>query len=267
MNIKNEEIPRKVLPLIFVIDTSGSMYGTRIGAVNSAMEEIKSVVGEISRNNSDAETRIGVLQFSTTAKWVTNGILKMDDFYWNQLDAAGTTMYAEMLDELHDKLSRSAYMKNEVGFCVPALIFITDGAPTDDNGVWENKLEWVKKNNKWFEHAIKVAIAIDQETDIACLEKLVGSRESVIYIDKKGDLAKLITTVSATLSKIGSESRTPNQIDPGKKAVEEAVKEGAGKKIGKDGKPVDPPPAGPTGGSDGPDGPDGPGGWGDPKGW
>ena len=31
--------PRKVMTLFYVVDTSGSMYGSKIGSVNSAMEE------------------------------------------------------------------------------------------------------------------------------------------------------------------------------------------------------------------------------------
>ncbi|MBR7160802.1 MAG: VWA domain-containing protein, partial [Clostridia bacterium] len=146
-----EEVARRVLPLIYVIDTSGSMYGERIAKVNQAMLEMPRVMKDVSDSNPDAETKIGVLQFSTGAKWVTPGLVSMDDFYWNKMEAGGTTMFAEMLNELHAKLSRSEYMKSDTGCALPVLIFMSDGEPTDANGVWEKKLDWVTQNNKWFQ--------------------------------------------------------------------------------------------------------------------
>ena len=38
------EVARKVLPVIYVLDTSGSMMGERITAVNEAMRETMEVV-------------------------------------------------------------------------------------------------------------------------------------------------------------------------------------------------------------------------------
>ena len=50
--------PRKVMTLFYVVDTSGSMYGSKIGSVNSAMEEaITSDLPEISAANDDAEIK------------------------------------------------------------------------------------------------------------------------------------------------------------------------------------------------------------------
>ena len=48
--------PRKVMTLFYVVDTSGSMCGSKIGRVNCAMDEaITSDLPEISAANDDAE--------------------------------------------------------------------------------------------------------------------------------------------------------------------------------------------------------------------
>ena len=50
--------PRRVMTLFYVVDTSGSMSGDKIGSVNSAMEEaITSDLPEISAANDDAEIK------------------------------------------------------------------------------------------------------------------------------------------------------------------------------------------------------------------
>ena len=222
---ETEVVARRVLPIIFVIDTSGSMYGERIAKVNQAMLEMPRVLKDVSDNNPDAESQIGVLQFSTGSKWITPGLVSLEDYFWNKLDAGGTTMFAEMLGELHTKLSRSEYLNNPIGYCKPVLIFMSDGEPTDVDGVWEQKLEWVKQNNKWFQHAIKIAIAIDDESDKDALAKLVGNSESVIQVNDVNTLKTLIQALAITSSMIGSKSRTSKDANPTQDIIKEAVKQ------------------------------------------
>ena len=62
---------RKVMTLFYVIDTSGSMQGSKIGQVESALEEVMQTLQEISDESDDAEIKIAVLEFSTGASWVT----------------------------------------------------------------------------------------------------------------------------------------------------------------------------------------------------
>jgi len=47
-------IPRRTMVLFFVIDTSGSMSGKKIGTVNAAIEEVIPAIKEISDANADA---------------------------------------------------------------------------------------------------------------------------------------------------------------------------------------------------------------------
>lgn len=64
--------PRKVMTLFYVVDTSGSMCGSKIGSVNSAMEEaITSDLPEISAANDDAEIKVAIMQFSSGCSWIT----------------------------------------------------------------------------------------------------------------------------------------------------------------------------------------------------
>ena len=60
--------PRKLLPIIYVIDSSGSMAGGRISSLNEAMHETVDVLSEVSESNPSAELKIGVLKFATDAE-------------------------------------------------------------------------------------------------------------------------------------------------------------------------------------------------------
>lgn len=205
-NIKETaEVARKVLPIIYVLDTSGSMTGDRIASVNEAMSETMEVLKDVSEKNPDAEIKVGVLSFSSGAEWVTNGLVFMDDFFWNDLKAGGVTDFGSALNELNNKLSRSEFLVSETGFCVPVIMFMSDGQPTDN---YEKALSNILANNKWFKYATKIGLAVGEDADKDVLAKIVGNSEAVISINDLETLKKLIKVASVTASMINSKSRT-----------------------------------------------------------
>jgi uncharacterized protein YegL len=208
-----KKIARKILPIIYVVDTSGSMTGTRISTVNQAMNETIDVLKAVSAKNPTAELKIGVLQFASGASWVTSEdeLVFMDDFFWSDLSAGGVTDLGAALDELFKKLSRSAFLNGEVGYKVPVLIFMSDGGPTDD---YKSALRKISNNNDWFKVSTKICLAIDDESDVEVLQEIAGGGdknkgiESVIQVSDMETLKKLIKVVSVTASMIGAKSRT-----------------------------------------------------------
>lgn len=199
------EVARKVLPIIYVLDTSGSMSGDRIASVNEAMNETMEVLKDVSAKNPDAEIKVGVLKFSSGAEWVTNGLVFMEDFYWNDLKAGGVTDFGSALNELHSKLSRSEFLVSDTGFCVPVLMFMSDGQPTDN---YEKALDNINANNKWFKHATKIGIAVGEDADRDVLGKIAGNPEAVVGVNDIETLKMLIKVASVTASMINSKSRT-----------------------------------------------------------
>lgn len=188
-----KEISRKLLPIIYVLDTSGSMEGSRIAAINAAMNETMEVLKDVSQKNPRAQLKIGVLQFSSGPQWVTNELEFMEDFYWNDLKAGGMTDFGSALNELNNKLSRQQFLISEVGFLAPVIIFMSDGKLTDD---YESALNKIKSNNEWFKQATKIAIAVGDDANVQVLQKIAGNKEAVIKVDDLETLKKLIRVVS-----------------------------------------------------------------------
>lgn len=200
-----EKGARKVLPIIYVLDISGSMSGNPIGALNQAMSETMPVLREIEATNTGAQIKIGALTFATDVHWVSNGLEEIDDFFWNDVTAGGLTALGAALNELNDKMSRNAMFQSDTGFKLPVLIFLSDGAPTDG---WETALATINQENKWFANSTKIAIALGQSADKDVLTKVVDNNpEAVISVDDLETLKKLIPVLSATASKIGSVSK------------------------------------------------------------
>lgn len=176
-----QKFPRRVLPIIFVIETSAPMCGAKLAKVDQIMQKMIGILKDVSEDdqNIDAELKIGVLQFSAYAKWITPGLVSVEDFHWNHPQADGMPLFVGMLDELHAKLSRNGYLNSETGFYVPLIVFLTTGEASDC-GDWEEKLEWVRANNGWFRHSLRFAIVLDDEANREVLAKLSCSEETVI---------------------------------------------------------------------------------------
>lgn len=197
--------PRKVMTLFYLVDTSGSMAGTKIGTVNSAMEECIPLLREVAQANDDAEIKVAILQFSSGCSWVTptSGPVGLDDIIWNDLKPGGMTEFGEALKELDKKLSRNEYLQSQTGAYAPVILLLSDGGPTD---AWEAGLNQIKQNN-WFKHAIKIAFDIERGSDRAVLASFTGNPEAIIDAKDTSTLKKMIHKVSVRASEFQSHSK------------------------------------------------------------
>ena len=199
------EVPRRTMTLFFLVDTSGSMDGRKIGAVNESIQEVLPMIRDISANNPDAEINVAALQFSTGTSWVYDEPKAADDFIWQDASADGLTCLGEACEELCGKLSKNGFMKSASGSYAPAIILLSDGEPTDDFDSGLSKLE----ENKWFKHAIKIAIAIGDDAD---KEKLAQNIDA---------LKKMIRIVVVTSSQVGSQSSAAGESTKQQQVIEQ----------------------------------------------
>ena len=75
-----EGITRRKMVLFFIVDTSGSMYGTKIQAVNQAISEVLPELQKLSDSNADAVIQVAVLGFDNSAYWLTTEPQDVDKF-------------------------------------------------------------------------------------------------------------------------------------------------------------------------------------------
>lgn len=198
-----EVLPRRVMPLIFMVDTSGSMLGAKIGSLNAAVREALNEVSEISKNNADAQIKVAALEFSSGASWMYDKLIEAESFQWQDLQAAGLTSFGAACEELNQKLSQShGWMTEPTGTRLPAIILLSDGGPTDE---WKHALDKLK-GNPWFKNGCKIAIAIGDDADKDVLTEFTGNVEAVLEARNVDQLKMLIKTVSATVSKVNSQS-------------------------------------------------------------
>lgn len=217
MDTSRVAIARKTMTLFFLVDTSGSMYGEKIGSLNEAVRETIPDLNDLSVSNPDAAIKIAALQFDSEVKWLYPQPIEAEKFQWNNLQADGLTSLGAALDELNGKLSKSQFMKEAAGSYAPVIILLSDGGPTDD---FDAALERIKKNN-WFKHAIKVAIAIGNDADKNVLAQFAGTSEAVFEVHNKAALRAIIKFVSVTSSQVNSKSSGVEDASKQQKVIEQ----------------------------------------------
>lgn len=204
---------KKELHIFYVLDTSGSMSGAPIGALNDAM---RSTVDELRKKDGEkADLRIAVMEYNSNTRWITqgnNGVENLQDFFWTDLQAGGLTYLGAALKELNTSLSRNEKMKSDTGNKIPVIIFMSDGYPNDD---WQEGFRIVSEN-KWYKAAIKIAFALGDDADVDVLAKIIGvnkdgtikpNYEAVIKTNDLQVFANMIQAVSVTASLAASTSQ------------------------------------------------------------
>ncbi len=195
-------VSRKSLVIFFLIDTSGSMRGTKMGELNTVMEEL---IPEIRRvGEADTEVKVAVLTFSTDVKWMYAEPIAIEDFEWARLNASGVTSMGEAFKELSARMSRNSFLNSPSLSFAPVIFLMTDGYPSDD---YKEGLAALA-NNSWYKFGLKAALGIGNEANDDMLAEFTGSKDTVVHAYTGNQLAQMIKIVAVTASQIGSKSMT-----------------------------------------------------------
>ena len=218
---KVEGIVKRQMVLFFIVDTSGSMEGTKIGAVNTAIREVLPELRGI--GGSDVDLKIACLKFSSGCSWMHPSPVPVENFQWNNLTANGVTDFGVACKELSDKMSKDKFLSAPSASVAPAIFLMSDGEPTDD---YKSGLAALQQNS-WYKYAIKVAVAIGDDANVDVLKEFTGNIEAVITVHTPEALRKMIRFVSITSSQIGSKSQPMQngQIESKQDAMIEQLKD------------------------------------------
>lgn len=125
-----------VFPFYLCLDVSSSMAGEPIDGVNRQMPALRHAIGE---DPAIAEViRFSVITFSDVARTV----LSLSDLSLVEevpaVAALGRTSYAAAFDHLRATIESDYHASRSHGdrWYRPAVLFISDGHPTDDEEVW-----------------------------------------------------------------------------------------------------------------------------------
>lgn len=144
MDFGGAEFQSRRLPIYLLLDTSGSMAGAPIQAVDQG---VRLLHNELMNDPSAIETvYISVITFDSQARMVMP-LTELVQFVPPTLTAAGTTSLGAALRLLNDALNRDirANTPQQKGDYKPLVFLMTDGDPTDR---WEREADALKQRTQ-----------------------------------------------------------------------------------------------------------------------
>ena len=175
MDFGGAESQSRRLPIYLLLDTSGSMAGAPIQAVNQG---VNLLYNELMNDPSAIETvYIAVLTFDSQAQMVAP-LTELTQFTPPTLNAGGATSLGEALRLLNDSLSRDIIPNSpeRKGDYKPLVFLMTDGMPTDS---WGHEADAIKNRTKQ-KVATIIALGCGGGVDTSTLKRIT---EVVLLMD------------------------------------------------------------------------------------
>ncbi len=122
------ENPEPRCPCVLLLDTSGSMSGEPIKALNEGLQAFKNDL--VKNSLAQKRVEVGVVTFDSDVKVVTN-FVTADNFEVPILTAQGLTHMGLAINKALDLLQerKSQYRDNGIPYYRPWVFLITDGSP------------------------------------------------------------------------------------------------------------------------------------------
>ncbi|MCL1932529.1 MAG: VWA domain-containing protein [Candidatus Azobacteroides sp.] len=192
------------LPVYLVLDTSGSMMGEPIAAVETG---VQTLVSALRQDPYALETAyLSVITFDSSAKQIVP-LTELTAFQMPSIKASGTTALGDALSLLANKIdSEVAKTTAEVkGDWKPLVFIMTDGGPTDN---WQKGLTEFRKRKT----GMVVACAAGQGADTHVLKQIT---ECVVQLDTADS-----STIKAFFKWVSASVSTGSQkVDSGNEMV------------------------------------------------
>ena len=191
------ENPENRCPVVLILDTSASMQGTPIEALNEGLAEFKFDVEQ----DPLASLRVEVclVTFGTVVK-ETQSFVTIDDFMPPVMEAAGKTPMGKAIEMGLAALSKrkQTYKDQGIGYYRPWVFLITDGAPTDGD-LWKaaaSNIHQLEQENRLSFFAVGV-----EGADREILGQLTSPKRDPLYLqDLK--FKELFRWVSASVKRV-----------------------------------------------------------------
>ena len=191
------------LPVYLLLDTSGSMMGEPIVAVETG---VQTLVSALRQDPYALETAyLSVITFDSSAKQIVP-LTEVTAFQPPSIQASGTTAMGDALSLLAKKIdSEVAKTTPEVkGDWKPLVFIMTDGGPTDN---WQAGLAELRKRKI----GIVVACAAGQGADTKVLKQIT---ECVVQLDTadRATIQAFFKWVSASISTGSQKVDSGNEV-------------------------------------------------------
>ena len=193
----------KPLPVILLLDVSGSMSGEKIRHLNDAARDMLDVFRDT--ENSETEIWAAIITFGAQVK-LHQSLVSAGAIQWQDFSAGGSTplgvalQMAKAMIEDKEVVPSRAYR--------PTVVLVSDGQP--DNG-WETPLnEFIRDGRS--AKCDRMAMAIGRDADEAVLGRFIaGTPNPLFYAESAKQLRDFFKFVTMSVT-IRTKSQTPNLV-------------------------------------------------------
>lgn len=194
------------LPVILLLDGSGSMAGEKIASLNSAVNEMIESFKSLSAK--EVEINLGIITFGQTVDYPVK-LQSVKEIGQVHLDANGGTPMGTALRMAKDLVEDREIIPSK-GYR-PAVVLVSDGMPNDS---WKEPMQAFIKSGR-SSKCDRFAIAIDgngEQADRDVLNMFLEGTENHLY--EASDASKIkdcFRQVTMTVS-VRSKSKDPNKL-------------------------------------------------------
>lgn len=194
----------KPLPVVLLLDISGSMTGSKIKALNQAVQEMIESFKQFETH--ELHINVSIITFGPVNLFLP--YTSANDVTWQDLDTVGATpiggalKMAKAMIECKKTTPSRAYR--------PAVVLVSDGMPTDD---WQQAMNDFVSNGR-SSKCDRMAMAIGREAPTQVLNKFVeGTPNPLFEASNAKDLAQFFKRVTMSVT-TRSASKNPNILTP-----------------------------------------------------
>ena len=197
-----EPIAARTLPVILLLDTSGSMdEDSKIEVLNAGVQEM--LRGLRSADDGQGFITLSVISFGGTEAKVIERNTKVRDLELDSLRADGPTPLGHALRLALEVLEDREAMPSS-GY-TPTIALVSDGQPNDPG--WEESLDAFLANDRT-QKASRFALAIGADADRAVLQRFAGAEpHEAGEAAEIGKFLQFVTmTITMTTRSVGSDA-------------------------------------------------------------
>lgn len=193
----------KPLPIVLLLDISGSMSGNKIENLNKAVEDMLDTFAQ--EEKMETEILVSVITFGEEVE-LHVPYAKPSQVQWKALEASGMTpmgtalrMAKAMIEDKETTPSR-AYR--------PTIVLVSDGQPTDN---WEEPLEDFISEGRSAK-CDRMAMAIGYDEDETVLRRFIeGTPHDLFEAENAGQLHQFFQRVTMSVT-TRTQSKNPNVV-------------------------------------------------------
>jgi uncharacterized protein YegL len=197
----------KPLPIVLLLDTSGSMFGSKINNLNQAVRDMLANFAQ--EEKMETEIHVSIITFGEQVNLhLSVPFTKASEVNWIDLDANGMTpmgtalqMAKAMIEDKNVTPGR-AYR--------PTVVLVSDGQPNDD---WEKPLDDFIHDGR-SSKCDRMALAIGADADRSVLTRFVeGTGNPLFEANQAPKIHEFFKRVTMSVT-MRTKSKNPNDSVP-----------------------------------------------------